>query len=94
MGNREETMELMKSEGFMKVLAWYQFVPWKIMTLEQTMKYTVPFMRARIKAEHWDKLDDIGRRLAEEFLKVNSELGLPVGCHALMVYAEKPSNGK
>jgi hypothetical protein len=60
------------------------------MDLDMTMQYTVPFIRARVKKEHEGIIEDIGKRLAEEFMKVNKELHLPVGCHALMIYAEKP----
>lgn len=90
MGGREETISLMQKHGFVDILAWYQFVPWRPMNMQEAVRYCVPFMRGRISAEHESLIPQIGTRLAEEYLKVNQELKLPVGCHALMVYARKP----
>jgi hypothetical protein len=52
MGERDPTIKMMEDTGFVNVLAWYQFVPWKPMSLEETMEYTVPFIRGRISEEY------------------------------------------
>lgn len=70
-------------------MAWYQFVPWPKMSFEDGIRYALQWKGWNYSNDQ-ELADLVGKKLGETFLKVNNQLKMPVGFHALMVYAEKP----
>lgn len=88
LSNRDELIGLMEDIGFVNVVAWYQFVPWRVYQFDLLKKFSVEFLRGRTNVEE-DVLDEMGEMLAREYLKVIEEDKKPIGMNALFVMGER-----
>lgn len=88
LGDRKKSIELLKEVGFVNVLGWYQFVPWRRMNFEEMVEFAIPFLEGRTKTDE-ETLREMGIILAKEYLKVVEEENMPIGINVLFLYGEK-----